>query len=264
MTKGCRQATMSFFSPPANKPDMTPAPVPQTHPRRAWFITGTDTGIGKTYVACALLHALRQQGFSAIGMKPVAAGTEADGRNDDVEALLAASSLAAPRALVNPYLFADPVAPHLAAAETGVTMDAATVRAALAELAPQADALVVEGVGGFLVPLGEGFDSADLARALGLPLILVVGMRLGCLNHALLTVEAIRARGLPLAGWIANRIDPAMARFDDNLAALRQRIDAPLLGVIPHALPGGPAAAARRLTLPDHGIAMDSGPADQP
>lgn len=216
---------------------------------RTYFITGTDTEIGKTYVACALLHAFRGQGLTAIGMKPVAAGTDAAGHNDDVEALIAASSLALPRDRVNSYCFADPVAPHIAAAEAGVTIGADRIRQALDELAGQADVVVVEGVGGFVVPLAEGFDAADLAGALGIPLILVVGMRLGCLNHALLTVEAIRARGLPLAGWIANRVDPAMSRFDENLAALKARIHAPLLGVVPYALAGGVEAAARHLAL---------------
>ena len=216
---------------------------------RTYFITGTDTEIGKTYVACALLHAFRGQGLTAIGMKPVAAGTDAAGHNDDVEALIAASSLALPRDRVNSYCFADPVAPHIAAAEAGVTIGADRIRQALDELAGQADVVVVEGVGGFVVPLAEGFDAADLAGALGIPLILVVGMRLGCLNHALLTVEAIRARGLPLAGWIANRVDPAMSRFDENLAALKARIHAPLLGVVPHALAGEVEAAARHLAL---------------
>ena len=216
---------------------------------RTYFITGTDTEIGKTYVACALLHAFRGQGLTAIGMKPVAAGTHAAGHNDDVEALIAASSLALPRDRVNSYCFADPVAPHIAAAEAGVTIGSDRIRQALDELAGQADVVVVEGVGGFVVPLAEGFDAADLAGALGIPLILVVGMRLGCLNHALLTVEAIRARGLPLAGWIANRVDPAMSRFDENLAALKARIHAPLLGVVPHALAGEVEAAARHLAL---------------
>lgn len=216
---------------------------------RAYFITGTDTEIGKTYVACALLHAFRQQGLTAIGMKPVAAGTDDAGRNDDVEALITASTLALPRDRVNPYCFADPIAPHIAAAEAGVVISSEHISESLRELSARADVVVVEGVGGFVVPLAESFDAADLAGALGIPLILVVGMRLGCLNHALLTVEAIRARGLPLAGWIANCIDPTMSRFDENLAALKARIHAPLLGVVPHALAGGPEAAASHLAL---------------
>ena len=199
---------------------------------RAYFITGTDTEIGKTYVACALLHAFRHQGLTAIGMKPVAAGTDAAGHNEDVEALIAASSITAPRELVNPYCFADPIAPHIAAREAGVTMRAEPVQAALQALGEIAEVVVVEGVGGLVVPLGENFDAADLAEALSAPLILVVGMRLGCLNHALLTAAAIDARGLKLAGWIANRIDPDMAEAQASIDAIAARIAAPLLGEI--------------------------------
>lgn len=212
-----------------------------------YFIAGTDTEIGKTFVACALLHALRRRGLSAVGMKPVAAGVDGDGRNEDVEQLIAAASGAAPRELVNPYCFRAAVAPHIAAAEEGMVIELPRIAAALAQLQAQAEAVLVEGVGGFCVPLGPRLDTADLAVALGLPVILVVGMRLGCLSHALLTQEAIAARGLTLAGWVANRIDPAMARFDENLAALRERLRAPLLGVIPH---GGTPEAAAWLTLP--------------
>ena len=216
---------------------------------RAYFITGTDTEIGKTYVACALLHAFRRQGFSAVGMKPIAAVTDAAGHNEDVEALGAAGSLVPARRLGKPYCVADPVAPHIAAAEAGVTIGPEPVQAGLQALGEMAEVVVVEGVGGFVVPLGENFDAADLAAALAIPLILVVGMRLGCLNHALLTVEAIRARGLPLAGWVANRVDPEMSRFEENLATLKSRIDAPLLGVLPY-LPGDTASAALHLNLP--------------
>lgn len=212
---------------------------------RAYFIAGTDTEIGKTYVACALLHAFQAEGCSTIGMKPVAAGTDAEGRNDDVEALIAASTVAAPRERVNPYCFTDPIAPHIAAREAGVAIEAAPVQRALVELGKLADVVIVEGVGGFVVPLGEKFDAADLAKSLAQPVILVVGMRLGCLNHALLTVAAIHSRGLRLAGWIANRIDPAMSRFDENLMTLQASIDAPLLGVIPHAAGASKAAAAK-------------------
>lgn len=219
--------------------------------RHAWFVTGTDTEIGKTFVSCILLHAARARGWSAVGMKPVAAGTEADGSNEDVEELRAASSLDLPPEWVNPYLFRSPVAPHIAAAEEGVEIDFKVIVKAYEGLATRADAVIVEGVGGFRVPLGPDRDSADLAVAMGLPVILVVGMRLGCISHALLTAEAIAARGLKLAGWVANRIDPAMARFDENLAALQQRLPAPLLGVIPHAPAGGAAGAAASLQLPD-------------
>jgi len=216
--------------------------------KEAYFIAGTDTGIGKTHAACALLHAFAAGGRTAIGMKPVAAGTEADGENEDVVLLRAASSAAAPREQINPYCFAAPIAPHLAAADAGVTVRPDVIVGAYQALAGRADVVLVEGVGGLLVPLAEGFDAADLAVALALPVILVVGMRLGCLNHALLTQEALRARGLTLAGWIANRIDPQMARFDDNLAALRSRLAAPLLGTIAHGCDA--VAAAAGLTLP--------------
>lgn len=215
---------------------------------RAWFVTGTDTEVGKTHACCTLLHALRRKGISAVGMKPVAAGTDASGRNEDVDRLLAASSALAPRELVNPYLFAAPIAPHVAAREAGVRIDLDTIRAAYRQLAPLAEAVVVEGVGGFCVPLDEHTDTADLAVVLGLPVILVVGIKLGCLNHALLTAEAIAARGLPLAGWIANLIDPAMSRPEASIETLRRRLAAPLLGTLPWG--EQPIQAASRLTLP--------------
>jgi dethiobiotin synthetase len=214
----------------------------------AWFIAGTDTEIGKTFVTCALLHALRDRGLTAVGMKPVAAGFDAHGKNEDVEQLLAASSIQAPHELVNPYAFAAAVAPHIAAAEEGRVIELPRIVAAFGQLRAMADAVVVEGVGGFCVPFGPQCDAADLAVALDLPVILVVGLRLGCINHALLTAQAIAARGLRLAGWVANRIDPAMARGDENLAALRKRLNAPLLGDIPYGTT--PQQAARRLALP--------------
>lgn len=215
----------------------------------AYFVAGTDTEIGKTFASCALLHAARAQGLCAVGMKPIAAGTDDQGRNDDVEALIAASSVTLPRSTINPYLFTPAVAPHIAAAEEGVRIELDRIIAAYREVTVQADLVVVEGVGGFRVPLGRETDTADLAVALGLPIILVVGMRLGCINHALLTVEAISRRQLPLAGWIANRIDPNMLRFEENLHALQERIDAPLLGTIPHLADHNPAAAAAYLRL---------------
>lgn len=215
----------------------------------AWFVAGTDTEVGKTFATCALLLALKHRGQRAIGMKPVAAGTGADGKNDDVERLVAASGVAAPRELINPYLFQPAIAPHIAAAEAGVSIDIDHIVTAFEQLRPLADAVLVEGVGGFCVPLDEHSDTADLAEKLGLPVILVVGMRLGCINHALLSCQAIAARGLKLAGWIANRIDPAMSRFEENLAALRARIDTPLLGVIPAA--STPEAAAALLQIPE-------------
>lgn len=202
-------------------------------PAPAWFVTGTDTEVGKTFVTSALLHRLRSQGVRAVGMKPVAAGTNENGRNEDVEALIAASGVEAPRELVNPYLFHPAIAPHIAAVEEGRLIDIDRIVDSFDTLRGLADAVLVEGVGGFCVPLGPHSDSADLAEQLALPVILVVGMRLGCINHALLTQQAIAARGLKLAGWVANRIDPDMTRVDENLAALTARIQAPLLGVIP-------------------------------
>ena len=201
---------------------------------RAFFVTGTDTGVGKTHVTCALLHATRRLGLTAVGMKPIAAGIEADGRNDDVVQLLAASSIQPPLEWVNPYLYAPPIAPHIAAAEAGRPIAMEVICQALERLRPLADVVWVEGVGGFLVPLDERTDAADLAQALALPVVLVVGMRLGCLNHALLTAEAITHRNLTLAAWVANRIDPTMARFEANLETLQTRLNAPLLGVVPH------------------------------
>jgi dethiobiotin synthetase len=215
------------------------------------FVTGTDTGVGKTLASCALLHRMRARGLRALGMKPVAAGVEASPEgpvNPDVAALQRASSWPAPLEQVNPYLFEPPIAPHLAAASAGVRIEMAPIRKAFEALRASADAIVVEGVGGFLVPLNDREDAGDMAVALALPVVLVVGMRLGCLNHALLTQQAIVARSLRLAGWIANSIDPRMQRFEDNLQALRQRIAAPLLGVIPHSAMADPASI--ELTLP--------------
>ncbi|MDQ7744717.1 dethiobiotin synthase [Hydrogenophaga pseudoflava] len=203
----------------------------------AFFVTGTDTGVGKTFVSCALLHALARRHPRVVGMKPVAAGlieTPDGWDSEDAIALRAASTVRVPPALDNPVRLPDPLSPHIAAERAGTTIDIAHLVACQRTLAQHADAMVVEGAGGFLVPLSPEHTGADLARALCLPVLLVVGLRLGCLNHALLSAEAIRARGLTLAGWVANRIDPAMAAADDNIAFLRQRLGAPLLADIPH------------------------------
>lgn len=205
--------------------------------RHDYFITGTDTEIGKTFIACALLRKLKRQGIAAIGMKPVAAGTRLiDGEeiNEDVAALLEASSLPAPLGLVNPYCFPEPVAPHLAARRHRRAIDLQHIRSCFHALCEASSAVIVEGVGGFRVPLNDTEDSADLAVALDLPVILVVGVRLGCINHALLTAEAIQARGLRLAGWVANTVEPHMQLRQENVVALKERINAPLLGVVPH------------------------------
>ena len=203
----------------------------------AFFVTGTDTGVGKTFVSCALLHAMARRHPRVVGMKPVAAGlvqTQDGWDSEDAIALRAASTVRVPPALDNPVRLPDPLSPHLAAERAGTRIDIHHLVACQRELAQHADAMVVEGAGGFLVPLSPEHTGADLAQALGLPVLLVVGLRLGCLNHALLSAEAIRARGLTLAGWVANRIDPGMAAADDNIAFLRQRLGAPLLADIAH------------------------------
>ena len=218
----------------------------------AFFVTGTDTGVGKTLVTFALLHATRRLGLTAVGMKPIAAGVEDDGRNDDVVQLLAASSVQPPLEWVNPYLYVPPIAPHIAAAEAGRPIAIEVIRQAFERLRPLADVVWVEGVGGFRVPLDARTDTADLAQRLAAPVVLVVGMRLGCLNHALLAAEAISNRGLTLAGWVANRIDPAMARFEANLETLQTCLNAPLLGVVPYGARPDQAAPGLRLSaLPE-------------
>ena len=200
------------------------------------FVTGTDTGVGKSLFSAALLHALARCHRRVVGMKPIAAGTTwIDGvlANDDVLALRAASSITVPSTLDNPVLLHDPVSPHIAAQRAGVAIDIGHITVCHRQLMALADAVVVEGAGGFMVPLSAQHTGADLALALGLPVVLVVGLRLGCLNHALLTVHAIRAQGLTLAGWVANHIEPTMLAQQDNIAFLQQQLGAPLLANIP-------------------------------
>lgn len=216
------------------------------------FVTGTDTGVGKTLVSAALLRRLRERGLRVAGMKPVASGCErtADGlRNEDALALQAESSGDWPYGTINPFAYAPPIAPHVAAAEAGIPIDFSTIASCYGQLAADSDRVVVEGAGGWLVPLAGGQTLADLAASLGLDVVLVVGLRLGCLNHAFLTAEAIAARGLRLAGWVANTIDPAFDRLDANLATLDERLPAPRLGLIPHLRPGDVAAAAACLDV---------------
>ena len=199
------------------------------------FVAGTDTGVGKTLVTEALLHAFAAAGLRVAGMKPVAAGARrvaGQWRCEDVDYLRRASNVPADRGDVNPYCFEPPVAPHIAAALDGVTMRLDVIRRSYRRLSTQADVVVVEGAGGWLVPLNRRQTLADIAADLRLPVVLVVGLRLGCLNHALLTAAMIEAKGLTLAGWVANRIQPRMAFAEENIATLRQRIGAPLLGVI--------------------------------
>lgn len=201
-----------------------------------FFVTGTDTGVGKTLVTAALLRRLRESGVTVAGMKPVAAGSIAGPEgpaNEDALLLQAESSVRHPYAVVNPWLFEPAIAPHLAAAEAGIAIDTARIAAAHAQLRAGAEVVLAEGAGGFLVPLDEGHSFADLPALLGMEVLLVVGLRLGCLNHALLTAEAIAARGLTLAGWIGNAIDPGFARSEENVETLAARLPAPCLGIVP-------------------------------
>ncbi len=193
----------------------------------AFFVTGTDTEIGKTHVTCLLLRQYAAQGLKVIGMKPIAAGCEqidSEWVNDDVQRLVAASNVQAPMDLINPYRFIEPIAPHLAAEKAGVTIDIDVIVGAFKQLQAMADVVIVEGAGGFLVPLNTSSNMADLAIALGIPTILVVGMRLGCINHSLLTAEAIKSRGLMLHGWIANHIDPEMDVQKENIQTITQQL----------------------------------------
>lgn len=199
---------------------------------QGYFVTGTDTGVGKTTVSCALLRAFAAQGKRVVGMKPVVAGSE-NSCWQDVEQLIAASNINAPQEWINPYAFNPPVSPHIAAQQAGVEIDLTVIRQAYQQLCNLADVIIVEGAGGFLVPIGPQQTGADLACALDLPVILVVGMRLGCLNHALLTAQAIHSAGLPLAGWVANCMDPEMLVLRENRVTLEQRLDCPLLGIVP-------------------------------
>ncbi|MBC7623358.1 MAG: dethiobiotin synthase [Aeromicrobium sp.] len=205
---------------------------------RNFFITGTDTDVGKTFVTCALIEAFATRGFRAMPMKPIAAGTmNMNGVviNADVAALREVSGTRASLADINPYCFVEPIAPHLAAQHEKVFVDLNVVHTAFERIKSQGDCVLVEGAGGFLVPLSMRQSMADIPSVLSLDIILVVGMRLGVLNHALLTVEAIRSRGLILGGWIANTpTDSQMLAFDENQATLEKMIDAPLLGCIPY------------------------------
>jgi dethiobiotin synthetase len=217
-----------------------------SHAPKGFFLTGTDTGVGKTFVARALIRALAREGVAVAGMKPVAAGAEQTPqglRNEDALALLEAGNVAAQYDEVNPYCLPAPVSPHIAAREAGITIDINNVLRAFEALASRSDRVVVEGAGGWLVPLSDRHTLADLAIALHLPVVMVVGLRLGCLNHALLTAQAISASGLTLAGWIGNHIDPEFERAAENLYTLQQRLGAEPAWIVPFGI--DPSAAAR-------------------
>ena len=226
------------------------------------FVTGTDTEIGKTLVSAALLHGFAALGLRAAAMKPIAAGAfERDGEwhNEDADQLDAAANIALPPSIRTPFMLKEAAAPHIAAARENVSLDIARIVEAHQFAVQQADVVVVEGVGGFRVPLTDVHDTADLAFALNLPVVLVVGMRLGCISHALLSAEAIAARGLHLVGWVANQIDPAMLFPAENIEAIRLRLDsqynAPLLGTIPRLTPPDARAAT---TYIDTSLLLDT------
>jgi dethiobiotin synthetase len=221
--------------------------------RRGYFITGTDTGVGKTAVTLGLLAHLQAQGKTVVAMKPVASGctrTAAGLVNDDALQLQRQSSVALPYALINPYAFEPPIAPHIAAARAGVTIAIDKIRAACAEIAGMADCVLVEGVGGWQVPLNEDETLADLARALDLEVILVVGIRLGCLIHALLTAESVVASGCVPAGWVANRLPPGADCAEENINTLKTRLSCHFLGEVPPMDRVEPDVVAGCLSLP--------------
>lgn len=217
---------------------------------RAFFVTGTDTEVGKTAVSCALLVAAREAGLRTAALKPVAAGCDDQGRNGDALDLLACITEPMAYAQLNPVALADPIAPHIAAAREGRRLQAGWLAGRCrAVMQGPADLVLIEGAGGWRVPIGPQETLADVAVALQLEVILVVGMRLGCINHALLSAEAIRRDGLALAGWVANQCGERMACHAENLQTLRQWLPAPLLGEVPHISPFDPAAAAAGLSL---------------
>ena len=202
----------------------------------SYFITGTDTDVGKTWIALALLHALHRQGYRTLAMKPVACGcvvTDGIYQNDDAVKLQRQASIAVPYREINPYALPAPVAPHLAAARIGLQIDMDRIRQLYEQQKNKADYVVMEGVGGWMVPLNADSTTADMVKAMDIPVILVVGIRLGCLNHALLTQAAIQQQGVRLVGWIANCIDKDCLEIENNIDALRERLNAPLLGIIP-------------------------------
>ena len=202
-----------------------------------FFVTGTDTEVGKTLVSGALIVKLREQQINAIGFKPVVAGTYKDksGRtlNEDLETLRIASNLSHSKLSLCPYVLDKPAAPHLVAAQQGLKLEMSVMHNAFQDIQKHADCIVVEGAGGLLIPLNKDEDLGGFAKKIDLPIIFVVGMKLGCLNHALLTYEAIKARNLKIAGWIANALEEEMPLLQGNLQTLRARIDAPFLGLIP-------------------------------
>jgi len=209
----------------------------QSQHQRAMFVTGTDTDAGKTYISAALLRHFAAQSLRVVGMKPVASGAnELDGvlHNSDVTQLRQASNVQADMRWINPYCFAPAIAPHIAAQQAGVAIDLQQIKQAYEQLCGMADVVVVEGAGGWLVPLNGLQTIADLAQLLDIPIVLVVRIRLGCINHALLSVADIQRRGLTLLGWVANCMEDEMPVMQENIATLQQLIAAPCLAVVGH------------------------------
>lgn len=220
---------------------------------RGWFVTGTDTGVGKTLISAALIHILVGSGKRVVGMKPVASGchsTAAGLRSGDAEMLMAAANVKVDYGDINPYTFAPAISPHLAAQEAGIKIELENMFKHFDILNQQSDSVVVEGVGGWRTPLGQVITVEHMAKSLGLPVILVVGLKLGCINHALLTVDAIEAAGLGLAGWVANTIDPTLERTEDIIATIQKRLTMPLLGSVPYLEHGDFRAVSRHISVP--------------
>lgn len=217
---------------------------------QAYFITGTDTEIGKTQVTCALLAQAAHQGLRAAALKPVAAGVDGSGHNEDVLRLMRSANVSLPRETVNPWLLKDPLSPHIAARRAGMEITTAPIIECFHAACAQTDLLLVEGVGGLYAPLSDTLGQPDLIREIDIPVILVVGLRLGCLNHALLTMAALQQEGCRLAGWVGNRIDPDYQAAAENIDTLRQRINAPCLGILPFDPAATPTELASALTLP--------------
>lgn len=217
---------------------------------QAYFITGTDTEIGKTHATCALLATAANQGLRAVALKPVAAGIDASGRNDDVTRLMVASNVVLPERTVNPWLLNEPLSPHIAARRAGLEITAAAIIETFHLADERTDLLLVEGVGGLYAPLSDTLTQPELIRQLDIPVILVVGLRLGCLNHALLTAAAIEHEGLRFAGWIGNLVDPMFQAKAENIQTLNERLQAPCLGILPYDPLASASTLASHLSLP--------------
>lgn len=237
---------MIYNTPPFLKIRKRPSEKMSPH---VYFVTGTDTGVGKTFCTAAMLHAATQAGKQTIGFKPIASEADHNGQNADVLLLQAASRIRLPYNAHNCYTFGEATAPHLAAADAGIEMQTQWLSQKLADLKRQGNWILVEGAGGWLTPLGNGADFSDWVVMEKMPVILVVGMKLGCINHAMLTVHAVNRAGLPVAGWVANCISATPHRLDNYLATLKCRIPAPLLGVVPYSPTDCPENISRHFSI---------------